>query len=204
MIQTSVFKNEPALLKALIDIHLQGNAIECDPMFFKGNFYKDGVATPAYIGDIEPISLGVMKYDARNLPFDSNSMGSMILDPPFMFGGHGKQGKYYSSKTHGILKGYTGMETLYKDIIAEAYRVLSRKGILIFKTQDFTDSKTTFTHCLVWEWARSVGFYAKDLAIFDNPKNKVSNHLLKQRHLRKVHSYFWIFEKNAFPPEVKE
>ena len=42
----SVFENEQELLKALIDIHLGGKDIELDPMYFKGNFYKDGVTPP--------------------------------------------------------------------------------------------------------------------------------------------------------------
>ncbi len=41
----SVFDNEQELLKALIDIHLNGEDIELDPMYFKGNFYKDGSYT---------------------------------------------------------------------------------------------------------------------------------------------------------------
>lgn len=51
------------------------------------------------------------------------------------------------------------------------------------------------THCLVWQWATELGFYAKDLAILNIPKSKVYNGNLKQKHFRKVHTYFWVFVK---------
>jgi len=190
----SVFDNEQELLKAFIDIHLDGKDIELDPMYFKGNFYK-GIKEPKYKFDISPIVLGVKKADARRLPLENESITSMILDPPFMFGIHGKTKEYYSSSTHGILQDFETLKELYQNIIREAYQILKTKGILIFKCQDYTDNKTTMVHCFVWQWAVELGFYAKDLAILYLPKGKVSNPNLKQRHLRKVHSYFWVFEK---------
>jgi len=189
----SVFENEQELLKAIIDIHLKGKPIECDPMYFKGNFYKNGVKEPEFKFDIRPQVLGVEKADARKLPIENESISSMILDPPFMFGGHGKQKEYYSSQTHGFLS-WKQLQELYQGILKEAYRVLKKKGILIFKCQDYTDSKTTMTHCLVYNWATEIGFYAKDIAILVKP-NKVYNPNTIQRHLRKIHTYFWIFEK---------
>jgi hypothetical protein len=50
------------------------------------------------------------------------------------------------------------------------------------------------THCFVYEWAIRYGFYAKDIAILVKP-NKITNPNTKQRHLRKIHTYFWIFKK---------
>ncbi len=191
----SVFENEQELLKALIDIHLGGKRIELDPMYFKGNFYKDGVEKPKYCYDINPQIEGVGYNDATNLVnFPNGEVESIILDPPFMFGFHGKTKEFYSSATHGIFKDFTELETLYKGILKEAYRLLKKDGILIFKCQDYTDSKTTMTHALVYNWAIELGFYAKDLAILVKP-NKVYNGNIKQRHLRKIHTYFWIFKK---------
>ena len=65
---------------------------------------------------------------------------------------------------------------------------------MIFKCQDYTDNKTTMTHCMVWDWANQFGFYAKDLAILVKP-NKITNPNLIQRHLRKIHTYFFVFKK---------
>lgn len=195
----SVFTNEQELLSSLIELHSPWG-IEIDPMFFKGNFYKDGIAMPPYRFDINPQVDGVEKADARILPFVDNMFNSMILDPPFMFGIHGKSEKYYSSRTHGIMS-WEELSALYKDILREASRVLKERGVLIFKCQDYTDSKTTMTHALVYNWATELGFYAKDIAILVKP-NKVYNGNTTQRHLRKIHTYFWVFINNGkpFPP----
>ena len=201
----SVFENEQELLKAIINIHLGGNNIELDPMYFKGAFYKDGVERPDYCYDInkEVIwkeKIGVGKRipelgDARNLNWhDDNSFNNMILDPLFLFGLHGKAKDYYTSTTMGIYKNFQELEKDYKALLKEAYRILKKKGILIFKCQDYTDSKTTMTHSLVYNWALERGFYAKDLAILVKP-NKIYNGNLTQRHLRKIHTYFWVFVK---------
>ena len=50
----SVFDKETDLLKAVIELHLNGNDIELDPMYFKGNFYKNGINKPKYMYDIAP------------------------------------------------------------------------------------------------------------------------------------------------------
>jgi len=194
----SVFQDEQELLKSIIDIH-SPHGIECDPMYFKGNFYKI-IPKPRLIFDITPQSDDCQKADARKLPIPSKSIKSIILDPPFMFGIHGKSASYYSSTTHGIFKDFDELYLMYEAIIKEANRVLERGGILFFKCQDYTDSSTTMVHCIVYHLATLNGFYAKDLAILHLSKNKVSNPNLKQRHLRKHHSYFWIFKKTS---EVK-
>lgn len=191
----SVFENEGDLLCAILDLHNNGDIPEVEPMFFKGNFWKDGWNDiPKYIFDLNPLEHWIPKADARNLPLENESVKSIILDPPFMIGNRPSQKEYYSSKTHTIMKDFAEMEVLYRGIIKEAHRILQKNGILFFKCQDYTDSKTTMTHALVYNWAIEQGFYAKDLAILVKP-NKVTNPNTTQRHLRKIHTYFWVFQK---------
>lgn len=188
----SVFENEGDLLEALIAIHNNGQLPDCDPMFFKGRFYKDFGDYPKFVFDLNPQESWIPKADAADLPIEGSSLDSIILDPPFLFGLHGKTKYYYSSKTHTIFSDFDELEKCYKNILKEAKRVLKSKGLLIFKCQDYTDSKTTMTHALVYQWATELGFYAKDLAILVKP-NKVTNPNTTQRHLRKIHTYFWVF-----------
>jgi len=190
----SVFENEQELLAVLFDIHNGEKVIDCDPMYFKGNFYKDGIDQPNLCFDLNPQESWIKKADAMDLPLENNSIKSIILDPPFLFGIHGKAKEYYSSRTHTIFENFEGLETCYKGILKEAYRILDKKGVLIFKCQDYTDSKTTMTHSFVYNWATELGFYAKDLAILVKP-NKIYNPNTTQRHLRKIHTYFWVFIK---------
>ena len=192
---TSYFTNEQELIKSIIQIHNNNKDIECDPMYFKGNFWKDGINKPKYKFDLNPQVPECEKADATNLPLLDNSLNSIILDPPFLFGVHGKTKNYYSSKTHTIFENWSKLEECYQGILKNAYRCLKKNGLLIFKCQDYTDSKTTMTHCYVWKWATDIGFYAKDIAILNIPQHKIYNSNTNQRHFRKVHTYFWVFIK---------
>lgn len=190
----SVFDNEQELLKAVLKIHNNDKNIECDPMFFKGNFYKNGVEKPKFIFDINPQTSDCLLADARKLPLNNESISCMILDPPFLFEKRNRKTNYYSALTHTIFSSFEELEDCYQKILKEAYRILKKNGVLIFKCQDYTDSKTTFTHCLVYNWATKIGFYAKDLGILVLP-NKIYNSKTTQRHLRKIHTYFFVFIK---------
>lgn len=189
----SVFENEQELIRAILDIHLDTDTFDCDPMYFKGNFYKS-IPKPKYKFDINPQVPECEYGDATNLPIGDKMLRSIMLDPPFLFGIHGKADKYYSARTHTIFADFDELEKCYRGILSEAYRVLDRGGVCVFKCQDYTDSKTTLTHCMVYNWATQLGFYAKDLAILVLP-NKVYNGNTTQRHLRKIHTYFFVFVK---------
>ena len=164
-------------------------------MYNKGMFYKKGIVDkPKYMFDINPQVYGVEKGDATALSIDNSSINVMILDPPFLFGIHGKTEENVCSKRYTIIPSFDDLKRLYIGIIKESSRVLKKGGILIFKCQDYTDSKTTMTHCFVYQWALENGFYAKDLCLLVK-SNKIFNPNTTQRHFRKVHSYFWIFQK---------
>jgi len=193
----SVFDNEQNLLKAILKIHNNNQDIDLDPMFNKGNFYKDKLNIPKYTYDINANKEQYLckQGDATNLiEIENNSIQCEILDPPFMFGTHGQTKNNIINKRYTMFDSWNELEKLYKAILIESKRVLKKNGILIFKCQDYTDSKTTMTHCLVYKWALELGFYAKDLAILIKP-NKIYNGNTNQRHLRKVHTYFWVFIK---------
>ena len=191
----SVFDNESDLIKALIKIHNENKDIELDATYFKGNFYKNGINSPKLKFDINPQFDNVVKGNAENLPLNNNSINCMMIDLPFMFGNRKSQQKYYSSNTHGIYQSFDDLYISYENVLKESYRILKKKGILFFKCQDYTDNHTTITHCIVYLLATKIGFYAKDLAILHLPKNKIANNKLTQKHLRKHHSYFWVFIK---------
>ena len=190
----SYFENEQECLKAILEIHNNGKTFDCDPMFNKGNFYKT-IEKPQHRFDLNPIVVGCEKANAENLPLESNSLKSIILDPPFMVCTRESQRNFYSSKTHSYYNSNDDLISGYRNLIKEAHRVLKQKGLLVFKCQDYTDSKTIMSHCIVYNLAVELGFYAKDLAILNIPKSKVYNGNTKQRHFRKVHTYFWVFIK---------
>lgn len=193
----SVFYNEQELLKTILDIHNESKAIDLDPMYNKGMFYKDLIEKPRLRFDInaDDKNYDCEFGDATDLPLDDKSVSSMILDPPFMFGVHGQTLNNIMTKRYTMYQDWQELKNDYESIINEAYRVLEPQGMLIFKCQDYTDSKTTFTHNLVYRLAVDAGFYAKDLAILVK-ENKIYNGNTTQRHLRKTHTYFYVFIKS--------
>ena len=193
----SFFDNEQECLRAILNIHNNGNPIELDPMYNKGMFYRDFVLKPLLRFDLNAEEQG---YDAEQgnaccLPLADSSIGCMILDPPFMFGTHGNTKNNVSAKRYTMFDSFEELKDCYQKILAESNRLLKPNGLLIFKCQDYTDNRTVMTHCMVWLWASAAGFYAKDIAILNLAKPKIYNSKLQQRHLRKSHCYFWVFQK---------
>jgi len=191
----SIFENEFELIKTLLDIHNEGRDIDLDPCYSVGNFYKTNLyKQPEFRFDLKPQSEEVEKADVKNIPLMSESINCIIFDPPFMFGTHGQTKNNLMNKRFTMFDKFEELEEMYKGALKEFYRLLIKKGIVLFKCQDYTDSKTTMTHCLVWKWAIEQGFYVKDLAILIN-KKRIYNPNLKQRHLRKTHTYYFVLQK---------
>lgn len=195
----SFFDNEQNCIKAILTIHNGGKSIDVDPMYNRGMFYRGGLQKPALRFDLNAQSFGydAQPGDAAHLPLENASVNCMILDPPFLFGIHGKTKDNRMNRRYSMFDSFDDLKRCYIGILSEAYRVLKNDGLLIFKCQDYTDNKTTMTHCLVWLWAIKIGFYAKDIAILNLPKSKIYNGNLVQRHLRKTHCYFWVFQKSG-------
>lgn len=170
------------------------NKIDLDPCYSKGNFYKE-MPEPKHKFDIEPQSEDIKKADCRDLGFVSGELKSIVFDPPFMFGTHGQTKNNIMNKRFSMFDSFAELESMYKDSLKEFYRILNIGGYLFFKCQDYTDSKTTMTHCLVWKWAIEQGFYPKDLFILVANRGRIFNPKLKQRHTRKFHSYWWVFQR---------
>lgn len=194
----SFFNNEQECIKSILEIHNCGNPIDLDPMYNQGMFYCDGtVKKPKLRFDLNASKMGydAQDGDATNLPIESSTLNCIILDPPFMFNPHGQAKNNPVNKRYTMFGTFQELQDCYVGILKESYRLLKKNGIAIFKCQDYTDSKTTMTHCMVWQWAMAIGFYAKDIAILNRDKPKIYNSNLKQKHFRKTHCYFWILKK---------
>jgi hypothetical protein len=205
VIKSVVGSDEDALL-GILKLHNNGEPFQLDPTFSKGAFYRGSVPAPKWKFDIAPELPGVKKADCRHLPFADGTIRSIVCDLPFMWGNHGT-----NSPTNKVVRGYScpttlnnrfsqfasfdELEATYMGALTEFARILKPKGLLVFKCQDFTDKKSTFTHCEVWRWATERNFYPKDLFVRTVSAGRAFNPALVQRHARKFHSYFWVFVK---------
>lgn len=205
-IQSTFFKEKPQVIKsvqnsdrdilvAIKQLYLNGQNFDLDPCFSTGKFYED-LELPTCKMDKTPQVAGVIQNDILNgIPFKDKSIGSVVFDPPFMFGTHGQTKNNIMTKRFTMFDSWDELESMYKKSLREFYRILCRGGIVAFKCQDYTDSQTTLTHCFVHGWAIEAGFKVEDLFILVFGGGRVWNSLLIQRHARKYHSYWMVLKK---------
>lgn len=197
MVIKSIADSEDDILSGIIQLHNGGQPFDLDPTFSIGGFYRSGrIPLPRLRFDLDPVCDGVTQADATALPLDDGSISSVVFDPPFMFKPHGNARDHNAACIRfTMFEDWAALERTYKGALDEFRRVLKPKGILAFKCQDYTDAKTAMTHCHVWQWAVERGFYAKDIFIRYRLNGPAYNPYKQQRHARKFHSYWFVFER---------
>lgn len=191
----SVMNSDKDILLAIRQLYLDGKNFDLDPCFSTGKFYDD-LETPKIKYDKEPKLSEVIKNDLmEGIPLENNSVNGIVFDPPFMFGKHGKTEQNIMTKRFTMFDNWQDLENMYKKALMELYRILIKGGVVAFKCQDYTDSKTTLTHCFVWKWAIEIGFNVEDIFIQTFKGGRVWNSNLVQRHARKYHSYWIVLKK---------
>lgn len=199
----SISHDQEEIIANILKLHVPQGYIDCDPTYSKGNFYKGKVQEPKYKFDIAPQTEDTIEADARNLPLPNKSINCIMFDPPFL----ATKGKSLEinndskiiNKRFGVYPTEQELHLFYVDAMWEFYRVLKNEGILIFKCQDKVSSgKQYFSHVFVHNVAAEIGFYPKDLFVLLAKNRIVADWQRKnQKHARKFHSYFWVFEKNG-------
>ena len=199
----SISHNQHQIIKWILRLHCETD-IELDPTYSTGGFYKQGVKEPLYKFDIRPVRKGVVKAAAETLPIKSGSISTMIFDPPFL----ATRGKSLDAPEHngqnktvrrfGWYPTEKELFTFYKDSLVEFKRILRPGGILIFKCQDKVSSgKQYMSHNFIINCAEDLGYYTKDLFVLLAKNRMIPKwQTLNQKHARKFHSYFLVFENS--------
>lgn len=190
----SISYNQHEIIENIIKLHIPKGEIDIDCTFGNGSFYSKGIKRPFHCFDIDPLFDYVKKHSSCSMPIHSNTVNSIIFDPPFLT--YIKKGREHNSIMGKRFSGYwaySELEEHYSKTIKEAHRVLNKKGILIIKCQDIIHNhKLHATHINITNWADTL-FRLKDLFIL-NAKNRIG-HNRKQQHARVYHSYFMVLEK---------
>lgn len=189
----SVSDSQDEILRWIMQLYAP-DGFDLDPTYSKGVFYKN-IPEPRLKFDLKPQTKDVKQANCTDLPIDDNSVSSVIFDPPFIFGHHGGLGTKAMERRFGSFYNFAELKDMYRKSLKEFWRVLKKKGYLFFKCQDLTDSKTTMTHCLVYNWAKAAGFYPQDIFILATKNRIIYKPNATQRHARKFHSYWWVFKK---------
>ena len=196
----SISYNQDEIINNIISLHCK-DGIDLDPTYSKGNFYKK-IKQPKLKFDLFPQSNDVLYGDCRNLPIQSQSINTIMFDPPFLATrGPSLNLKNDSNKINkrfGVYPTEQELHRFYIDSLREFYRILNDDGIVIFKCQDKNSSqKQYFSHCFIYNIAVEIGFYPKDLFILAVKNRIVADWQAKnQKHARKFHSYFWVLKKS--------
>ncbi len=175
---------------------------DLDPCYSVWKFYED-IERPRIKMDKTPKEYNdklfneqIIQNDIMDwIPLDDNSIWSIVFDPPFMFWKHWKTDENIMAKRFSMFDKWNDLENMYKKSLSEFYRILKKWGIVAFKCQDYTDSKTTLTHCYVHNRALEQWFKIEDLFIMIFKWWRIRNSNLIQRHSRKYHSYWLILRK---------
>lgn len=195
------FSNEDIIRNIML---LEGiERFDLDCTYSIGSFWKH-LPKPTYKSDLFPKSKNIIEASSNDLPFENESLKSIMFDPPFIIAGEtykeNKKGSSIIAKRFEGYKNFTELKIHYLSTLKETYRILQNEGILVMKCQDVVSSgKNHLTHSLVINMALQVGFYPKDLFILiaKNRLNSFNGEKWKnQYHARKHHSYFLVFKKS--------
>ena len=78
----SIYENQQEILNSIQILHCP-DGFECDLTYGNGNFYKDR-EKPKFCFDIDPQFDYVIKADSCAVPIDSDTINSVVIDPPFL------------------------------------------------------------------------------------------------------------------------
>ena len=205
--------NNADVFANILSLHVPPGSMVADVTYGKGAFWRN-IPDGMYELLASDLLTGV---DCRNLPYEDCSLDCVVLDPPYMegllretadhraaSGTHVAFREAYEGDTHNgnhpmpaaAPKWHAAVLDLYVRASHEAYRVLRQKGIFIVKCQDeVSANKQWLTHVEIINACVPMGFYAKDLFVVMRTNKPGVSRIVKQRHARKNHSYFLVFDK---------
>jgi hypothetical protein len=191
-IQDGIIKStaysQTEILQSIIKLYCH-NGFYLDPTYSKGNFYKDKtIPEPTLKMDINPQFPDVIKADCRYLPLKSNSVPSLIFDPPFVVGPISSPG--IMRDRFSCFKNTKALWEFYDWSLDEFHRVVHKGGFVVVKCQDMVSGgKQYLSHVAMINSAVLRGFIVEDLFVLLATNRVISPNTLKQQHARKYHSY---------------
>nr|DAX18157.1 MAG TPA: adenine-specific methyltransferase [Caudoviricetes sp.] len=200
----SVNREQENVINDILFLHSPNKRIDVDVTYSKGVFYKSGkVAQPTYKFDLMPQTEDTIQADSRCLPLDDDSIETIMFDPPFIIAGESYKNNTDSNsskiaKRFSAYKNFEELKEHYYNSLKEFYRVLKKRGIVIFKCQNtVSGGKQLFSHYFILKSALEIGFYPKDEFVLLSKSKMTSfgGRWKRQQHAMKHHSYFLVLKK---------
>lgn len=193
------------LFPQILKLYVKDGSMIADVTYGRGVFWRKIEKERNYILHKSDLAKGI---DCRSLPYKNEMMDCLVLDPPYMHTpggtahvGHQNFELYYKNNVTGNKtekKYHEAVLDLYYEAGKEAKRVLKPKGIFIVKCQDeVCANKQRLTHVELINEYEKYGFICEDIFILMRRGKPGVSRMIKQKHARKNHSYFLIFQKNG-------
>ena len=202
LILSAHLTNNSQLFPQILALYVPEGSAVADVTYGKGVFWRN-VPRASYRLLKSDLKDGI---DCRKLPYASESVHCVVLDPPYMHtpggtahDGHQNFEHYYKNNGTGngtTKKYHEAVLDLYFQAAREALRVLRPDGIFIVKCQDeVCANKQRLTHIEITNHLADLGFLIEDLFILVRNNRPGVSRVLAQKHARKNHSYFLVFRK---------
>lgn len=168
----------------IMEMYVSVGATVADVTYGKGVFWRN-IPKDRYNLLATDLQTGI---DFSRLPYESQSVDALVLDPPYMHGGATVKASinecYKNQNTS-----HASVVRLYAAGILEAARVLKKKGRIIVKTQDEIESgKQRLTHVELISILESFGFLILDVFVLLQPSIPAMREQY-QKSARKNHSF---------------
>lgn len=184
---TATIGTNADLFPEIVRLYVPEGSLIADVTFGKGVFWKN-VDTSKYVLKASDLMDGV---DFRSLPYEDRSIDALVLDPPYMHDGatvHAALNENYRNN-HEPTTSHASVIRLYTGGILEAARVLKKKGVIIVKCQDETESgKQRLSHVELIQQLELLGFEIIDFFVLVQDRDPMMRHT-HQNSARKNHSY---------------
>jgi len=197
LIYTARAENNNGFFRDILQLYVSEGSAIADLTWGRGKFW-DGIDQSKYeLIRLDKYTPCDVNADFRAVPLADASRDAVIFDPPYVtrmsFKARTKGNPAGSNQKDAFGVNATGpknereIDELYAAGTAEARRILKRGGILILKTMD----TQRWRHI---ELANLPGFKLIDLFVVVT-KGLPPGKAYAQKHARKNHSYFMIFQK---------
>jgi hypothetical protein len=200
LVHSAMTGSNDQLFPRVLSLYVAPGSRVADVTYGRGVFWK-GVPDDAYELLATDLADGV---DARDLPYEDESLDCVVFDPPYMHTPGGTahvehqnyEGYYRNNAISSGRKYHEAVLDLYFEAGREAARVLKRGGVYIVKCADeVCANRQRLTHVEIINELEKTGFVAEDLFVLVQNGRPGVSRVVRQVHARKNHSYFLVFVK---------
>lgn len=195
---SSVSQRQEEILNNILRLYIPSFKFDCDITYSVGEFYRR-IPEPTLKFDKYPQTADTLPLeDAYELP--SQSLSSIVMDLPFIICNN-KESDTFPKKVHiaDRFSYYSSPQDLYQtnlEMLDLVYDKLKKGGILVAKTQDtIFAGKQHWVHNFLVNNATEKGFELIDTFVLIAKTRMIRSKEYVQKHARKYHSYFLVFQK---------